>query len=213
MVDTRQEPALPGHNVRAGDRLRLAGERIAAEHVDGAWWPASSRLENELPDLIATVEQHLPSVVLVAYSRDGWIAPPARISVRDDQRPVELVGFEGDEPGAVIVIGEDGHHLTLRVISPETDAREAKLVLDQIPQRGPSPHSHTSMARSLADVARKLADHEGLNNPQRNAQILQWCDEAAERFDDARIQTFVPILVEHIVNNRIQRERDTAPPR
>lgn len=213
MVETHQEPVLPGQNVGAGDRLRLTGQRVVAEHVDGAWWPASNRLEDELPDLIATIEQHLPSVALVAYSRDGWIAPPAQISVRNDHHPIELVGFDSDEPGAVIVIGEDGHHLTLRVIAPETEAREAKLALDRIPQRGPSSRSNTSMARSLADVAKKLADHEGLNNPQRNAQILQWCDEAAERFDDARIQTFVPILVEHIVNNRIQREHDTEPPR
>ncbi|WP_019969528.1 DUF5994 family protein [Mycobacterium sp. 141] len=212
MDKTHQMPALPDEGVdavrysRGCDRLRLSGRREIAEHIDGAWWPASKRLEDELPDLVAAIERYLPSVVLVAYSRDGWIAPPARISLGDHHQPVEVVGFESDEPGAVILIGQDGHHLTLRVVDPDTEPQEAGLILDQIPRRAPSQRTNAPMARSLADVAKKLADHEGLNSPQRNAQILRWCGEAAERFDDARIQTFVPILVEHIVNNRIHRE-------
>lgn len=80
-------------------------------------------------------------MVLVAYSRDGWIAPPAQISVSDDHHPIELVGFDSDEPGAVIVIGEDGHHLTLRVIAPETEAREAELALD-VPVRSSQRRFH-----------------------------------------------------------------------
>ncbi|WP_234791966.1 DUF5994 family protein [Mycolicibacterium brisbanense] len=126
----------------------------------------------------------MPSVVLVAYSRDGWIAPPAQISVGDHHRPIELVGFDSDEPCAVIVVGEDGHHLALRVIAPGTAPHEAELALEQIPQRTASVRPTPAMARSLVGVATKLADHEGLNNPQRNAEILQWCVEAAERFDD-----------------------------
>jgi hypothetical protein len=62
----------------------------------------------------------------------------------------------------------------------------------------------------VAEVAKKLADHEGLNQVERNAELLRWCEDAATQFDEARIQTFVPILVEHIVNNRIHRERRAA---
>jgi hypothetical protein len=59
----------------------------------------------------------------------------------------------------------------------------------------------------VADVARTLALHEGRNDAERDAEILRWCEDPAAQFDDARIQTFVPILVEHIVNNRIHRDR------
>lgn len=211
MTQTQQEPVLPGRSVDGVrhspecDRLRLSGSRGIAEHIDGAWWPASTRLEDELPELIASIEQHLPSVVLVAYSRNGWSAAPAKISLGGGRCPVELVGFDS-EPGVIIVIGQDGHHVTLRVIAADTQPGEAALALEEIPRHAGSPRANTPMARSLADVATKLADHEGLNSVERNAQILQWCGEAAERFDDARIQTFVPILVEHTVNNRIHRE-------
>ena len=59
----------------------------------------------------------------------------------------------------------------------------------------------------MADVAEKLARHEGLDDQQRIAQIKRWCEEAAQQFVDAPVQTFVPILVEHIVRNRIIESR------
>jgi hypothetical protein len=59
------------------------------------------------------------------------------------------------------------------------------------------------MGRSVADVADKLARLEGLGDGRRTAQIRRWCEETAHRFIDAPVQTFVPILVEHIVRNRM----------
>ena len=63
----------------------------------------------------------------------------------------------------------------------------------------------------MADVARKLALHDGRNDAERDAEILRWCEDAASQFDDARIQSFVPILVEHIVNNRMFQTRSAKP--
>jgi hypothetical protein len=63
----------------------------------------------------------------------------------------------------------------------------------------------------LADVADKLARHEGRDDDQRNAEIMRWCEDAAAQFDEARIQTFVPILVEHIVRNQMYQTRATTP--
>jgi hypothetical protein len=40
---------------------------------------------------------------------------------------------------------------------------------------------------------------------------LRWCEDAAEQFEAARIQSFVPILVEHIVHNRIFQTRSAKP--
>ncbi|WP_420830734.1 three-helix bundle dimerization domain-containing protein [Mycolicibacterium mucogenicum] len=36
---------------------------------------------------------------------------------------------------------------------------------------------------------------------------MGWCREAATRFADARVQAFVPLLVERIVGDRIRRDR------
>jgi hypothetical protein len=64
------------------------------------------------------------------------------------------------------------------------------------------------------DVAAKLASHEGLGDEQRTAQIKRWCEEAAQQFVDAPVQAFVPILVEHVVRNRMMeaRQRDRRRP-
>lgn len=204
-ADTHR-PTSPDNN----ERLRLAGSRAPSEHVDGAWWPASKRLADELPMLAAAVGHRIPRIAMVAYRRDGWVAPD-RIELTDKHR-VDLLGFVSNEPPTVIVIGDDGHHVTLRVIDPDTDQRQARASLDQIGQwtNPPATEARRPVPHSVSDVARKLAEHEGRNDPIRDEQILQWCQDAAAQFDDAPIQTFVPILVEHIVNNRIHHERHQA---
>lgn len=188
------------HDAPAENRLRMSSSRACGEHVDGAWWPRSYRLADELPELLAAVQDRLGPVALVGYGRSRWSHAAAELTAGG--RTVLLLGLSGDDPENLIIIGEDGHHLTLRVIPPDTAQEAAFLALDAVPRRGITG-ADAAAARSVAEVARKLADHEGRNE----AEILGWCQEAAAQFDDARIQTFVPILVEHIVNDRIHRER------
>lgn len=192
------------HTNPGKERLRLSGSRASGEHVDGAWWPRSYRLADELPDLLAAVHDRLGPVTLVGYDRNLWRDAPGELVAAG--RTIHLLGFISAEPSNVIIIGEDGHHVTLRVISPDTAQETALLTLDAVPRRGRTG-ADAAAVRSVAEVARKLAEHEGRDDPERDAEILGWCQDAAAQFDDARIQTFVPILVEHIVNNRIHRER------
>jgi hypothetical protein len=96
------------------------------------------------------------------------------------------------------------------VISPDADEQTGRQTLET--NRGDADTDFVSASRSLlvrsvADVADKLAKHEGCDDEQRTAQIKRWCEEAAEQFVDAPVQTFVPILVEHIVRNRMMESR------
>lgn len=188
----------------AEDRLRISGNDPSGDHVDGAWWPRSYRLAAELPGLFAAANDRLGPVALVAYDRNLWTDAPDELLVGG--RVIHLLGFTSAEPSTVIVIAEDGHHVALRVISPDTAQESALLTLGSVPRRAGAGTSGAAAARSVAEVARKLAEHEGRNDPERDAEILDWCQDAAAQFDDARIQTFVPILVEHIVNDRIHRQ-------
>ena len=188
-------------------RIHLDGRRAPSSHIDGAWWPRSTQLADELPDLFATVHESVGPVALVGYRHDGWTDAPPQITTAGGQS-VELLGFDSDEPPTVIVIGQNGHHLMLRVIAPVTDEEEARRALDAVPD-GPVGPGRGGWAASttIAGVAKKLAEHQGRNDPERDAEIARWCDEATSQFDDVRIQSFVPILVEHIVNNRIHEAR------
>lgn len=60
----------------------------------------------------------------------------------------------------------------------------------------------------IAHVAAKLALREGRHDAARDAEIAGWCRETAMQFADARIQAFVPLLVERIVADRIRRGSD-----
>ncbi|KAA1248429.1 hypothetical protein F0Q45_20585 [Mycobacterium simiae] len=123
---------------------------------------------------------------------------------------VELPGFRSDEPASVMLIGQDGHHLTLHVVAPDASDQSGQQPLDEA--RGSADCDGTSasrslIARSVADVAYKLAQHEGRGDERRTTQIRPWCEEAAQQFIDAPVQTFVPILVEHFVRNPMMQTR------
>lgn len=192
-----------------GSRLQLKPFRGAAEHIDGAWWPRSRHLTGELPELVASVSDRLGQVVMIGYRRNGWDETPQLAEIAG--RTVELLGFTSDEPASVILIGEDGRHLTLRVIRPDTGEELARRALDEARRAvGTAPAGAPPVAKSVSDVADKLARHEGRDDPERTAQIMRWCEQAAQQFVDAPIQAFVPILVEHIVRNRMMESRATA---
>ena len=142
------------------DRLRLTRSRAPSEHIDGAWWPASRRLAAELPGLLAAVHDRLGQVALVGYRRDDWTATPSLVDI-GGERSVELLGLVSDGPPSVILIGQDGHHLTLRVIDPETNEELAGQALAEIPRRAAvaARPGASQTARSVVDVARKLALH------------------------------------------------------
>jgi Family of unknown function (DUF5994) len=193
------------------DRLQLMPYRPASEHIDGAWWPRSKQLVDELPGLVASVSDRLGQVVMVGYRRDGWCETPPETEING--HTIELLGFTSDEPASVIAIGDDGRHMTLQVIPPDAGEQIARRALDETKRRadaGGAAAGSSAVARSVADVADKLARHEGRDDQQRTRQIKQWCEEAARQFVDAPVQTFIPILVEHIVRNRMIETRRAA---
>jgi hypothetical protein len=188
-------------------RVRLT-HRAAEAAVDGAWWPQSRDLVSELPELLLSLGDRVGSLVGVGYRRQDWTDTPPQILL--DDRAVDCLGFDSAEAASVILIGNDGHHLTLRVVAPEASERDARRVLNAVPEG----HTDTAGAtgatparRFMADVAERLATHEGLDDDERTAQIKRWCDEAATQFETARVQSFVPILVEHIVHERMLHTR------
>jgi hypothetical protein len=161
----------------------------------------------ELPTLLSTLRQRLDQIVMVGYVRNGWTHTPTEVEIAG--QTIELLAFDSAEPASVILVGHNGHHLTLRVISPQTSERDAQQALVAVPERScTGTGTAAAAARSLAEVADKLARHEGRHDTRRNAEIMRWCEEAAAQFDEARIQTFVPILVEHIVRNKMHQTRE-----
>jgi hypothetical protein len=193
-------------------RLQIKPFQPTSEHIDGAWWPRSRRLTDELPELVTSLSERLGPIAMVGYHHNGWDDPLPLLEIGG--HTVELLGFSSDEPASMILIGRDGQHLTLHVIPPDASDQSGRQALDEA-GNGTDVDilaaSRSLVARSVADVADKLARHERQGDEQRTAQIKpqikQCCEEVAQQFVDAPIQTFVPILVEHIVRNRMMESR------
>jgi hypothetical protein len=190
--------------------LQLKPHPPASTHLDGAWWPRSTELSAELPLLIEALSDRIGAVAVVGYHRNAWTPAPPLMQIADD--PVHLEGFTSDEPATVILIGHDGRRVTLRVISPAATEVVGRRELDAAAEElgdfdSWNTRAEQVVARSVTEVAAQLARHEGRADPDRTAEIARWCEEAAQQFSNAPVQTFVPILVHHIVRNRMDTPR------
>lgn len=201
---TRSKPDEP--------RMQLKPTAPTSDYVDGAWWPRTTDLPTELLPLLAELSERLGPIALVAYHRNAWSPAPAQVEV--DGRVVLLEGFSADQPHTVVVVGTDGRRVALLIVPTHVtaaDAQEALTTACRPTKTGNgSNEADVSTARSLAEVATRLARHEGLGDERRTTDIARWVDEAARQFTHAPIQVFIPILVEHIVRGRM---RETNPSR
>ncbi len=208
----KDDPQVDRHVVGAARelRLQLKPDQPASAYLDGVWWPRSMQLAIELPGLVARLSDRLSQVTMVGYHLDAWPDTPSQVEIAGCT--IQLQGFTSNEPASVIVFGRDGHYLTLLVIPADVSNEIARKELDAVSQSDDgrvavNDESQRATAQSLIEVAAQLARHEGRGDVQRAAEITRWCEEAAQQFSSAPIQAFVPILVEHIVRNRMDTPR------
>jgi hypothetical protein len=199
VVDAASEP-----------RLQLKPDPPVSASLDGVWWPRSPQLAIELPGLVARLSDRLGQITMVGYHLDAWPETPPQVEIAG--LTVQLQGFTSNEPASVIVFGRDGHFITLLVIPSDVSDEIARQGLDAASQPADggvavNDEAQRTAAQSLIEVAAQLARHEGRGDVQRAAEITRWCEEAAQQFSNAPIQAFIPILVEHIVRNRMDAPR------
>ena len=143
----------------------------------------------------------------------SWPDTPPQVEIAG--LTVQLQGFTSNEPASVIVFGRDGHYITLLVVPSDVSDEVARQELDAASQPANgrvalNDEAGLAAAQSLIEVAAQLARHEGRDDVQRAAEIKRWCEEAAQQFSSAPIQAFVPLLVGHIVRNRMDAPRPAA---
>jgi hypothetical protein len=187
-------------------RLQLQPTARASTHLDGAWWPWSSQLAIELPTLVEDLSERLGLVAVVGYHHNARTQTPQEMQIADET--VQLQGFSSDQPATVILIGRDGRRVTLRVIPPDANPTTARQELDAASEQlddavSTDDQAEQVTARSVTEVAAQLARHQSHGDRERPAEIARWCQAAAQQFVSMPIQAFVPILVHHIVRNRM----------
>jgi len=104
-------------------RLRLKPKASPTGLVDGAWWPHSTDLVGEIPDLLAVLSVRLGSISHVIYRLGQWAEAPAKVPLGD--RYVRLSGYTRQPANTVEVIGLGGKKVILLVVPPDTDPGRA----------------------------------------------------------------------------------------
>ncbi len=120
--DTRS-PATPD----APPRLRLKPDtKTATGQVDGGWWPRSTDLAAELPELLSGLAPLIGRVERVGYHLADWGPTPRRIHF--DGALVRLGGYNW-QPAATVDVLTDRRTLTLLVVPPDTPPPAAQNAL------------------------------------------------------------------------------------
>ncbi|MBX7432588.1 hypothetical protein JDV09_10805 [Mycobacterium sp. Y57] len=108
-------------------RLRLKRKTIHRGRVDGAWWPHSTDLTTELPDLVAVLSVRLGEVARVTYNRAEWSTAPAKIRI--DDRIVRLDGYDRQPVNTLGVLDSHGRGTVLLVVPAQTSAEGAHTLM------------------------------------------------------------------------------------
>ena len=107
-------------------RLRLKRRAQPTGYVDGAWWPHSGDLVDELPDLLTVLSVRLGGVARVVYNLGEWATAPRKISL--DGRVIRLDGYRRQPPNTIEVLNGSGGRTILLVVPPGTEPDHAHTV-------------------------------------------------------------------------------------
>ena len=108
-------------------RLRLKPRAPRSGYVDGAWWPHSDQLTEELPDLLAVLSVRLGPIDRVLFNVNEWAKTTAKLSTGG--RAVRLDGYQRQPVNTVEVIGVNRSRIALLVVPPNANPDEAHATL------------------------------------------------------------------------------------
>lgn len=129
--DTSASVAAAGSAAPADEppsRLALEPGGRPTGAVDGAWWPQSRALADELPALMAQLDDRIGPATRVAYSLVTWPAAQRRIVLGG--RTVRLGGSFSDPQDVIDLFGPRGR-VSLLVIPPESAPDDARRALSR----------------------------------------------------------------------------------
>jgi len=138
-------------------RLRLKPEAPPTGYVEGAWWPRSRDLSEELPALAAALRVRLGPVSRVAYALRGWDADPRRVMVEDHF--VALEGFRTQQENTVHLTGTGGQRISLLVVPPAASDATGRTAMTTA--AGPGNTDHPEWILGSSGLHRVFDDAEG----------------------------------------------------
>jgi hypothetical protein len=103
-------------------RLQLKPAHRSCGFVQGAWWPRSTELGNELPALLAVLSLRFGSIDSVLYHENDWSPAPLGIKHQGDQ---VILSAQQEWPNVISLFGPRFGRLDLLVVPPYTEPTHA----------------------------------------------------------------------------------------
>jgi hypothetical protein len=129
-------------------RLALCDRSTLPGAVDGAWWPHSSDLRTELPDLVAVLGLLIGAVHRVVYDPSIWPHAPSRIirgTAQISVDPYSLVACD-----TIYLIGTHSRDAVLYVVPPTSSGDAAHRLL-RVVSDGTEPMSVPVLRLLISD--------------------------------------------------------------
>jgi hypothetical protein len=109
----------------ASIRLALIDPPAARTTLDGAWWPRTRDLAQELPALVEELHRRGIRITRVAYNPDLWEPAPRRLDA--DGRTIRLGWFRNLDRQLLNMTGDlSRDRLDVLVVPPDTTAADAE---------------------------------------------------------------------------------------
>ena len=122
---TQSSAAPPDGGHASAVRLALLDPPAPRTTLDGAWWPRTRSLSDELPGLVHELHRRGIRVTRAAYNPDAWETAPRRLAA--DGRTIRLGWFRGLDPQLLGLTGDTTRgRVDLLVVPPDTPAAAAR---------------------------------------------------------------------------------------
>jgi len=135
--------------------------------LDGAWWPRSRSLTDELPALVEDLDRRGTRVARVSYHPDAWDMVPRRLMAHG--RVIRLGWFRRIDPHLVSLTGSFGRErVELLVVPPETDRATSShaMAMAARPGNRDAPTAILAAARVVARDSTRVPVTVGVPRPR-----------------------------------------------
>jgi hypothetical protein len=147
-------------------RLTLAPAGAAPALIDGAWWPRSRNLTEQLPALVECLDPLWGRITRVAVSRTVWPVIPGKVPAHGHM--VRVGWFNaGQDPHKLLLLSYTFGRWDLLVIPPETDPATAARLM--VTATDPSRNLTASGLMHEAESFRTMAEDEADSDSMREA--------------------------------------------
>ncbi|WP_028802087.1 DUF5994 family protein [Streptomyces sp. 142MFCol3.1] len=147
-------------------RLTLAPAGVSPALVDGAWWPRSRNLTEQLPALVECLDALWGRITRVAVSRTFWPVIPGKVPAHGH---MVRVGWSDARQDAhkLLLLSYTFGRWDLLVIPPETDPATAARLM--VTATDPSRNLTASGLMREAEGFRTMAEDEADSDSMREA--------------------------------------------